>query len=82
MDDTGFGKQLDQYLIPPPVFIEMQGEIIAFNLEKQTLEARYPVQKRYQNPYRAMQGGMIGAAVDNTLGPLSLLVAPPNVTGV
>jgi hypothetical protein len=27
-----------------------------------------------------MQGGMIAAAVDNTLGPLSMLVAPPNLT--
>ena len=25
-------------------------------------------------------GGMVAAAVDNTLGPLSVLVAPPNVT--
>jgi hypothetical protein len=27
-----------------------------------------------------MQGGMIAAAVDNTLGPLSVMVAPVNVT--
>jgi len=27
-----------------------------------------------------MQGGMIAAAVDNTIGPLSFLVAAPNVT--
>jgi acyl-CoA thioesterase FadM len=27
-----------------------------------------------------MQGGMVAAAVDNTLGPLSMMVAPPNVT--
>ena len=27
-----------------------------------------------------MQGGVIAAAVDNTLGPLSVLVAPVNVT--
>jgi acyl-CoA thioesterase FadM len=27
-----------------------------------------------------MQGGMVAAAVDNTLVPLSMMVAPPNVT--
>ena len=27
-----------------------------------------------------MQGGLVAAAADNTLGPLSMLVAPPNVT--
>jgi acyl-CoA thioesterase FadM len=27
-----------------------------------------------------MQGGMLAAAVDNTIGPLSALVAPVNVT--
>jgi hypothetical protein len=27
-----------------------------------------------------MQGGMVAAAIDNTIGPLSVLVAPPNVT--
>jgi acyl-coenzyme A thioesterase PaaI-like protein len=27
-----------------------------------------------------MQGGMIATAIDNAFGPLSLLIAPPNVT--
>ena len=27
-----------------------------------------------------MQGGMIAAAVDNIVGPLSMLIAPPNFT--
>ena len=77
---TRAGDTLDQFLIPPPIFTDMQGEILAFDIDQKSLRARFPVQERYQNPYRAMQGGMIAAAVDNTLGPLSLLVAPPNVT--
>jgi len=44
------------------------------------LTARFPVLERYQNPLRTMQGGMIVAAIDNTIGPLSYLVAPPSVT--
>jgi acyl-coenzyme A thioesterase PaaI-like protein len=27
-----------------------------------------------------MQGGIVSAAIDNTVGPLSMLVAPPSVT--
>ena len=64
----------------PPVFREMKGQIIAYDLEAGTLTCRFPVETRYQNPYGTMQGGMIAAAVDNTFGPLSVLVAPPNVT--
>ena len=36
--------------------------------------------EKYLNPYGAMQGGMVAAAIDDTLGPLSMLVAPPNLT--
>jgi len=64
----------------PPVFREMKGEILAYDPESQTLTARFPAESRYHNPYRVMQGGMIAAAIDNTLGPLSVLVAPPNLT--
>lgn len=44
------------------------------------LTTQFPVLESYLNPYGTMQGGMVAAAVDNTLGPLSVLVAPPNVT--
>ena len=66
--------------IPPHVFTEMAGEVLAYDSAQQTLSARYPVQTRYQNPLGLMQGGMIAAAIDNTLGPLSFIVAPPSVT--
>jgi acyl-coenzyme A thioesterase PaaI-like protein len=74
------GDQVEQFLLPPPVFTDMQGEIVAVDLQAGTLETRFPLFERYLNPYRTVQGGIIAAAVDNTLGPLSLLVAPPNVT--
>ena len=67
-------------MIPPPVFTSMQGEFVDFDLEEGILVTRFPVRQDYLNPYGAMQGGMVAAAVDNTLGPLSMLVAPPNVT--
>jgi acyl-coenzyme A thioesterase PaaI-like protein len=74
------GDRMDQYLIPPPVFVAMQGEFLAFDPEGGTLETRFPVLREHLNPYGTMQGGMVAAAVDNTLGPLSMLLAPPNVT--
>ena len=75
-----FRGRMQEFLLPPPVFLAMQGELIKMDLQAGILEARFPVLDSYLNPYRAMQGGMIAAAVDNTLGPLSIAVAPPNVT--
>lgn len=74
------GEAITRYQIPPPVFTEMQGEFVQFNADEGWLVTRFPVLERYCNPYGSMQGGMIAAAIDNTLGPLSMLVAPPNVT--
>lgn len=78
--EAKFGERMDDYTFPPPVFMTMQGEFLQFDLEDGTLAARFPVLESYLNPYGSMQGGMVAAAVDNTLGPLSVLVAPPNVT--
>jgi acyl-coenzyme A thioesterase PaaI-like protein len=74
------GDRMDEYAFPPPVFHAMQGEILEFDLAAGYLAVRFPVLESYLNPYGTMQGGMIAAAVDNTLGPLGVLVASPNVT--
>ena len=74
------GERADDYRVPPPVFLAMQGEFLAFNPEEGWLTTRFPVLDTHLNPYGSMQGGMVAAAVDNTLGPLSMLLAPPNVT--
>lgn len=74
------GDGIDDYTLPPPVFVAMRGQFLDADLDAGVLRARFPVLERYMNPYDTMQGGMIAAAVDNTIGPLSVLVAPPNVT--
>ena len=74
------GEEISEYRIPPPVFDLMHAELRSFDADSGKLVVRFPVREEYQNPYRTMQGGMIAAAVDNTLGPLSMLVAPPNFT--
>ena len=75
-----FGERIRDYRFPPPVFEAMHGEYLEFDLQNGSLKARFPILERYLNPYGTMQGGMIAAAVDNTFGPLSVALAPPNVT--
>ncbi len=74
------GDRKDDFLLPPPVFLTMRGEFLGFNLEAGWLTTRFPILVDFLNPYGTLQGGMIAAAIDNTIGPLSMLVAPPNVT--
>ena len=65
--------------LPPKVFIDMEGEFIEF-VEGKKLVARFPNKERYMNPFGYMQGGIIVAAMDNTISPLSYVVAPPSIT--
>ncbi len=80
LDKVLAGSGDDRLLMPPPVFETMQGEFIGFDQKNKILKARFPVLNEQLNPYGSMQGGMVAAAIDNTLGPLSMLVAPPNFT--
>ena len=65
--------------LPPKVFVDMGGEFIDF-VEGVSLTARFPNMERYMNPFGFMQGGIIVAAMDNTISPLSYVSAPPNIT--
>lgn len=65
---------------PPPSFTSMDGEVFDFRLEEGWLRNRFPILPTQLNPYGLMQGGFIAAAIDNTIGPLSMLVSPPNLT--
>ena len=65
--------------LPPRIFNDMQGEFIEF-IENQKLVARFPNLERYMNPFGFMQGGIIVAAIDNTIAPFSYVSAPANIT--
>lgn len=72
--------------IPPPSFTTMESEVVDYepgdpetNLGAR-LTVRIPVRERWQNPMGLMQGGALAMAVDNVIGPLSYLVAPPSST--
>ncbi|MCF6244477.1 MAG: PaaI family thioesterase [Sulfurovum sp.] len=74
------GDTVDNFKLPPPIFEIMQCEIIDYDEAEKSLTIKLPVLEQWQNPFGTMQGGMIDAAIDNAVGPLSLLVAPTNVT--
>ena len=78
--DDILGDKINNFIVPPPIFEVMQGEIIEYNEEEKSLIVRLPVLAQWQNPFGTMQGGMIDTAIDNAVGPLSLLVAPMNMT--
>lgn len=65
--------------LPPKVFIDMEGEFIDL-VEGISLTASFPNKDRYMNPMGFMQGGIITAAIDNTVSPLSYMLGSPNVT--
>lgn len=66
--------------LPPRCFVDMEGEFLAYDPEQQWIQVRFPIMERYQNPLGYVQGGFLTAMIDNSIGPLSFLVAPPNVT--
>ena len=66
--------------LPPPVFAEFGGTFVAFDEAAGTLRVRFPVLEQYQNPMGHLQGGVLTALIDNAIGPLSYLVAPPSAT--
>jgi acyl-coenzyme A thioesterase PaaI-like protein len=73
-------ERAGDYLIPPPALLAMQGKFLAFDPHEARLTARFPVSQTYLNPYHTIRGSMSAAALDNTLGSLSVLVESPNVT--
>lgn len=75
-----YPEGFDKVVLPPPVFISMSAEFIKIDQENSLIEVKFPVPESSLNPFGSMQGGIIAAAVDNAVGPLSMLVAPINFT--
>lgn len=72
-------KSISGMELPPKIFNEMGGEFVEY-IEGQSLTAKFPIKEIYSNPYGFMQGGMVVAAMDNTLAPLSYLLSPASIT--
>jgi len=74
------GDKVKDFDLPSPSFEVMQCEVMEFDDVERSIVVKIPVLRSWLNPYGTMQGGMISAAIDNAVGPLSLLVVPLNVT--
>jgi len=74
------GSEVKNYTLPPESFSIMQAEIIEYSEDEKSILVKMPVLKLWLNPYGTMQGGLIVGAMDNAVGPLSMLVAPLNMT--
>lgn len=70
----------NEVVLPPPVFLSMGAEFIKIDQKNAEIEVKFPIPESTLNPFGSMQGGIIAAAVDNAVGPLSMLVGPINFT--
>ena len=75
-----FPEGFNDVVIPPPVFISMKAEFLTIDPENAMVEIKLPVPYSSLNPFGTMQGGIIAAAVDNAIGPLSMIVGPISFT--
>ena len=75
-----FPDGFNDVIIPPPVFISMGAEFLTIDPDKSIVEVKLPVPYSSLNPFGTMQGGIIAAAVDNAIGPLSMIVGPVSYT--
>ena len=64
----------------PNVWVELEGEFLDFNKEKQTLKCKFPVRERYFNPLPTTLGGIIDSWIDITMGPLTVLLGQKAVS--
>ena len=74
------GDKVHDFNLPPPSFTIMECNILNYDEIGKSILVRIPVLETWLNPYNTMQGGLIIGAIDNAVGPLSMLVAPKNVT--
>jgi acyl-coenzyme A thioesterase PaaI-like protein len=74
------GERINDFKLPPPSFELMRCEIVDYNIQEQSLTIKVPVLEDWQNPFGTMQGGLIVGAIDNAVGPLSMLLAGANMT--
>lgn len=80
IEETTSPEVLEKLVLPSPISHVLGVQMVAFEEEEPSLTCQYPVNDAHRNPYGYLQGGMLAALMDNTIGILGLLVAPPSVT--
>ena len=54
---------------PPPAGVLLGWELVAVDPEAGTIEVAYTATDQFLNPFGAVQGGLLAAMLDDTLGP-------------
>ncbi len=80
MEEITPPEVLEKLVLPSPISYVLGVEMLEFVEEVPSLRCQYPVNDDHRNPYGYLQGGILAALMDNTIGILGLLVAPPSVT--
>ena len=76
---NSFDKSL---VIPPLCFDFLKMKIEDFDEKSSSLTTSLPLFKELLNPAEFVQGGLLTAMIDNTIGPLSYLVAKKATTSL
>lgn len=64
--------------IPPPPAAELLGwQLISVDPEQGTIEVGFTASDRFVNPVGVIQGGLLAAMLDDTLGPALVATLPP-----
>jgi uncharacterized protein (TIGR00369 family) len=62
---------------PPPAGVLLGWELVAVDPEAGTIEVAYTATDQFLNPFGAVQGGLLAAMLDDTLGPALVATLGP-----
>tara|TARA_B100000965_G_scaffold189434_1_gene158142 strand:- start:752 stop:1177 length:426 start_codon:yes stop_codon:yes gene_type:complete len=71
---------LNEGISVPNVWVELEGEFLEFDKDKETLKCKFPVREKYFNPLPTTLGGIIDSWIDITMGPLTVLLGQSAVS--
>lgn len=78
MDREGpFWDFLEGRVAPPPAAVLLGWELIAVDPEAGTIEVAFTATEQFLNPIGVVQGGLLSAMLDDTLGPALVATLGP-----
>jgi uncharacterized protein (TIGR00369 family) len=78
MDREGpFWDVMEGRAEPPPAAVLLGWELVAVDPEAGTIEMSFTATEQFLNPFGAVQGGLLAAMLDDTLGPALVATLGP-----
>jgi uncharacterized protein (TIGR00369 family) len=65
---------------PPPAAVLLGWELVAIDPEAGTIETAFEATEQFLNPFGMVQGGLLAAMLDDTLGPALVATLGPGVS--